>query len=70
MAVSHDEAFVNRVIAGAVVGDKESRAAGTALGGDLWVMSKRKVQRYDGTFKEYKRKIMKSVLSGEDHGNI
>lgn len=68
--MSHDEAFVNRVIAGAVVGDKESRNAGTALTGDLWVMSKQKVQRFDGSFKEYKKMIMKKVLSGEDHGSI
>ncbi len=70
MAVSHDEAFVNRVIAGAVVGDKNSKADGTALAGDLWVMSRKKVQRFDGAFREYKKMIMKRVLSGEDHGNV
>lgn len=66
MAVSHDESFVNKVINAAVVGDKESRDAGTALKGELWVMSKRKLQRFDGSFKEYKKMITKKVLAGKD----
>jgi ATPase subunit of ABC transporter with duplicated ATPase domains len=43
IAVSHDEAFVNRVIATSLTGDKKAVAAGSALQGELWVMSKKKV---------------------------
>jgi ATPase subunit of ABC transporter with duplicated ATPase domains len=70
IAVSHDEAFVNRVIATAVTGDKASVNAGTALSGELWVMSKKKVQRFDGSFRDYKKAIRKVVLSGEDHKDV
>ena len=66
LAVSHDESFVNKVINTAVVGDKESRDAGTALQGELWVMSKQRLQRFDGSFNEYKKMITKKVLAGKD----
>ena len=70
IAVSHDEAFVNRVISSAVIGDKSAKATGTALHGELWVMSNRRMQRFDGSFKDYKKAIMKKVLAGEDAGTI
>ena len=43
---------------------------GNALTGELWVMSKKKVQRFDGTFRDYKKAIRKVVLSGEDHKDV
>lgn len=36
IAVSHDEAFINRVIASSLVGDKISKINGLALSGELW----------------------------------
>mmetsp|Transcript_25219 Transcript_25219/g.24139 ORF Transcript_25219/g.24139 Transcript_25219/m.24139 type:complete len:293 (+) Transcript_25219:379-1257(+) len=70
IAVSHDEAFVNRVIATSLTGDKKAIAAGSALQGELWVMSKKKVQRFNGTFRDYKKAIRKAVMSGEAHGDV
>jgi hypothetical protein len=64
--VSHDEAYVNRVISQAVVGDDESKKDGTALQGELWVMSKQKLQRFDGNFKDYKKQVMKKLLRNDD----
>ena len=66
IAVSHDESFVNKVINSAVVGDKDSKEDGTALKGELWVLSKRRLERFDGPFKDYKKMITKKVLQGKD----
>jgi ATP-binding cassette, subfamily F, member 3 len=69
IAVSHDEAFVNRVIAatattGASTCSSTDADAGLkALGGEIWVMESRKVTRFDGTFSGYKRKIRQQMLS-------
>ena len=66
MAVSHDESFVNKVINAAVVGDKDAKDPGAVQKGELWVMSKQRLQRFDGSFKEYKKMITKKVLAGKD----
>jgi len=63
IAVSHDESFVNKVIKGAVVGDKESKENGTAQRGELWIMSKKRLQRFDGEFNDYKKQIAKKIRS-------
>ena len=70
ITVSHDESYVNRVISSAVIGDEESKKAGTALHGELWVMSKQKLTRFDGTFKDYKKQVMKKLLKHEDLDGI
>jgi hypothetical protein len=61
--VSHDEAFVNRVIASA------KPTPGQALGGELWILSKRKLKRFDGSFREYKKAVRKSLDTGIDFGD-
>ena len=62
ITVSHDESYVNRVISKAMVGDEESKKAGSALHGELWVMSKKKLTRFDGSFQDYKKQVMKKLL--------
>lgn len=37
-----------------------------ALRGELWCMSKQRLQRFDGSFREYKKMIAKKVLQGKD----
>ena len=64
IAVSHDEAFVTRVISKASTTDKTAVKAGSAEIGELWVMSKRKLKKFEGTFKDYKNKVMSGVLAG------
>ena len=67
LAVSHDESFVNKVINSAPPGAEKTNAAGTGLPpGELWVLSKCRLQRFDGSFKEYKKMITKKVLAGKD----
>ena len=63
LAVSHDESFVNKVINASVDGSTKDP---NALPGELWVMSKQRLQRFDGSFKEYKKMITKKVLAGKD----
>eukprot|EP01036_Dinobryon_divergens_P029894 gene29894-39062_t len=66
IAVSHDEAFVNRVLASAkTVGDSKVGKQPDLTGGELWVMSKARLTRFDGSFKEYKKMILKKVINGE-----
>ncbi len=63
--VSHDETFINRVISG-VGALSSTTAAGEASSrpqGELWVMSKQRLQRYDGAFRDYKAAIAKKVNS-------
>eukprot|EP00606_Chrysophyceae_sp_TOSAG23-5_P000124 GSChrysophyteH2.ASY1.ANO1.740.1 assembled CDS len=47
ISVSHDEAFVNRVI---------------ALGGEIWVLESQRVKRFDGTFSSYKRSVRAEMM--------
>jgi ATPase subunit of ABC transporter with duplicated ATPase domains len=59
IAVSHDETFVNKVINN-VPGVSSSSAKKTSQG-KIWVLSKCRLRRFDGTFKEYKKLIMSKV---------
>ena len=67
IAVSHDESFVSRVILGKGSGDagEKNHPAPSAdrERGQLFVFSKKRVQRYDGSFTDYKKAIMKKVLA-------
>jgi len=72
IAVSHDQAFVNRVIAK----DDARRNGGDRNGrpeerdglstGELWVMSKGRLMRYDGSFESYKKLVLKKMLAEEE----
>jgi ATP-binding cassette subfamily F protein 3 len=65
IAVSHDEAFVNRVIASKHIPDMKSKNdIDSVLGGELLVMENQKLKRFDGSFQAYKKQIMKKVLTG------
>ena len=65
--MSHDEAFVNRVIARATVSTDRK---GGELKGELWVMSKRRLTRFDGSFSSYKQRIRTQVEAGANHNEI
>lgn len=58
IAVSHDESFVNQVI-----NNTKCDKQGNLTGGELWILSKQRLHRYDGTFAQYKKQIMNKVLS-------
>lgn len=62
IVVSHDEAFVNRLLTGTENGTpREGVRAVDAIEGQLWVLSQKKLNRYNGTFADYKRKILKNI---------
>ena len=78
--VSHDETFVNNVlnregrpaleeIAG--LAERSVAAFGGMEGapaGELWVLSKRALRRFEGTFSEYKRSVSRSVKATASRG--
>ena len=76
IAVSHDEAFISRVIAGERDRSNEKDDSDRAsvppsstediVLGELWIMSKKQLLRFDGSFRNYKKIIMKKVLAGEE----
>ena len=53
IAVSHDEKFVDTMLASC--GDPTN--PDTVSQGTIYIMSKSKMNRFDGTFRDYKRKI-------------
>lgn len=59
IAVSHDESFVNKLINN-VPGISASSAKKPNCG-QIWVLSKCRLRRFDGTFKEYKKLIMSKI---------
>lgn len=61
IAVSHDEAFVNEVFSGAA---NEINGEDAGRAGEIWVLSRKKLSRFDGTFKDYKNEILKKILAG------
>ena len=67
VAVSHDETFVNRVISSVPATSAAARKVSSTetSRGQLWVLSKRKLQIFDGSFKEYKKLVMKKVDRGQ-----
>lgn len=65
IAVSHDEAFINRVIAGNDRPPEDGESGRRPpIAGELWVMSRKKLQRFEGSFREYKKMIHKKVMMG------
>lgn len=78
IAVSHDEEFVNQVIAGRnKPRDQQQQqphqqqqqhaakkdALAQELGGQIWVMSKQELRVFDGTFQQYKQLVLKRVVT-------
>ena len=71
VAVSHDESFVNKLLQPPMVqvGSTDNHhphnhtTAAAAAEGELWVLSKRRVQRFNGSFSEYKKIITKNIAS-------
>jgi ATP-binding cassette, subfamily F, member 3 len=59
IAVSHDEAFVNKVI---VAGVESEKSVQKIKEGEIWVMENKQVKRHEGTFSSYKRKIRDEML--------
>ena len=80
VAVSHDESFVNKLLLHAPtvlpMGSADNNhhhhhhhPTATAEGdGELWVLSKRRVQRFEGSFREYKKIITKNISSSAARG--
>lgn len=76
IAVSHDEAFVNRImqpksgtncnVSGIAISVGASGNGDSPTGGQLWVMSKKRLQRFDGDFKSYKKLILKKLETDWD----
>jgi hypothetical protein len=66
--VSHDEAFVNRLLTGSSNGIRPENSTRQIdeIDGQLWVLTKKRLSRYEGTFRDYKMKIMKR-LQEEDY---
>ena len=67
--MSHDELFVNQVInsGGATASSSAPNSTGVGSGrGELWVLSKKRLKRFDGTFGDYKKIVAKRVMRGED----
>lgn len=74
VAVSHDESFVNTLMnstkmSSEVNGTKKNSSDATLIGsginkGEIWIMSKRQLKRYDGSFAEYKKAIKRKIDSG------
>lgn len=61
VVVSHDEDFVSRVLTNKSSSSKSSKSGDIDLGGELWVLSKCQLRRFDGSFREYKKLVMKKV---------
>ena len=60
--MSHDEGFINRLLTGSSNGiKKDNIRPNEEIDGQLWVLSKQRLQRYEGTFRDYKRKILKKI---------
>eukprot|EP00602_Paraphysomonas_sp_CaronLab_P003067 CAMPEP_0185033886 /NCGR_PEP_ID=MMETSP1103-20130426/23279_1 /TAXON_ID=36769 /ORGANISM="Paraphysomonas bandaiensis, Strain Caron Lab Isolate" /LENGTH=757 /DNA_ID=CAMNT_0027570319 /DNA_START=75 /DNA_END=2348 /DNA_ORIENTATION=+ len=67
IVVSHDEAFINRLLTGSADGiRKENVRAADVVDGQLWVLSKKRLNRFDGSFRDYKKKIMKKLRNDPD----
>jgi len=63
--VSHDESFVNKLLHTPIlVGSSDNHPSESGAEGELWVLSKRRVQRFNGSFKDYKKIITKNISVG------
>lgn len=62
VAVSHDEAFVNKLMRPESSSQEASKTEKPV--GEIWVLSKQKLTRFEGSFKDYKRSIMQKLSAG------
>lgn len=72
IAVSHDESFVNSLMSSAAKfatgngdGKKDHDTSATLSRGEIWIMSKKKVRRMEGSFSDYKKTIKQKIEKGE-----
>lgn len=56
--VSHDETFVTKVVTDARLGPSE-------LPGSIYVLSRGAFKKYDGSFKDYKKVVLKKMVRFE-----
>jgi hypothetical protein len=59
IVVSHDEAFVNQLLTGSISG--LGGRDGDRGAGELWILEDRQFQRFEGSFREYKKKVLRAV---------
>lgn len=61
IVVSHDEAFVNKLLTGSLDGLGAREPGAAALKGELWVLEQQQFRRFEGTFRQYKKKVLQAV---------
>ena len=62
IVVSHDEAFVNKLLTGTIngVGDRNTVEYETrGRQGELWIMENNLFKKFEGSFREYKKAVIK-----------
>ncbi len=62
IAVSHDESFVNSLLGGSKTTDKVNKGTPLVDNTAIYTLSDQQIRRFEGTFREYKKKVMKSVV--------
>lgn len=62
IAVSHDEAFVNSILNTKHPSQKNHSEDDNSLNNEIYVVGDRSVTYFEGTFKDYKKLVMNSVL--------
>lgn len=56
--VSHDEAFVNKLLTGTLSGHG---GRDLAQQGELWILENEKFKRFEGSFRDYKKKVLRAM---------
>lgn len=59
--VSHDEAFVNKLLTGSISGFGNRNSPASEIKGELWVLEEQQFKRFDGSFKQYKKKVLQAI---------
>ncbi len=73
ITVPHDEAYVNQILYGTNHGSAITSASGISHGmdaeyiqrGELYILSNCNIQRYDGSFQDYKKQVLKKLKAKE-----
>lgn len=61
IVVSHDEAFVNKLLTGTISGVGSRDPSVSALHGELWVLERQQFRRFEGSFRQYKNKVLQTI---------
>lgn len=61
IVMSHDEAFVNKLLTGTISGVGSRDPSVSALQGELWVLERQQFRRFEGNFRQYKRKVLQAI---------